>query len=494
LRLLYLVIASTLIFAACKPRHTESIICGQIDGYYTKPIGLYSAESVYGYLPMEEPIKKTLTDERGNFRISFNSKSSPFFLLITNDNIRMVETPTMVNRRDSVFVKTSIFNTSTPEFGGSNSHFNHFVLMLRQQLNRELRSNRFYELPLPKAHEYFNNLETKYRNTIDSIVSKHSISRKGKELLKAELLLTTASKRYDYLRNHNNETKGDSKYLIPSIEFYEFEKNLIKNTSNYWFLPAYSNTIDAMVENQYQHKPEVIKDEVEAYDYIFKSKISIIENGFKGIAQEVALAQQAKKFTEYLQLPNFYNHLEIADSLMQRVSRTSALRKYFNTQYQKVVSIKPGTQAPDLTLPDKDGKSVSLNQFRGKAVLIVFWGTWCPPCLASIPKYFDIQEQLKDEAIEFLFVSLEARADDAERWRDFIEGKGTLANRFLNGKKFSGTHIIAQGQFQNHEVQKFFINYAPSYVLIDKEGKIAIPRLSLESDAIATIKEIIRKE
>jgi len=52
-----------------------------------------------------------------------------------------------------------------------------------------------------------------------------------------------------------------------------------------------------------------------------------------------------------------------------------------------------GQLAPDFSLASLDGKTVKLSDFRGKAVLLNFWATWCEPCKIEMPWFVDLQKK-----------------------------------------------------------------------------------------------------
>lgn len=73
----------------------------------------------------------------------------------------------------------------------------------------------------------------------------------------------------------------------------------------------------------------------------------------------------------------------------------------------KLVGDVQGIQAPDFTLISLDGSKVSLSDFRGKAVLLNFWATWCPPCKVEMPWFVDLQKQYAKDGLVVLGVAMD---------------------------------------------------------------------------------------
>ena len=77
------------------------------------------------------------------------------------------------------------------------------------------------------------------------------------------------------------------------------------------------------------------------------------------------------------------------------------------------VGTSVGQSAPDFTLKDLNGNSVSLHQFRGHVVILDFWASWCPPCRASMPTLDGFAADYENKGLVLIGVSLDRSASDA---------------------------------------------------------------------------------
>ena len=77
---------------------------------------------------------------------------------------------------------------------------------------------------------------------------------------------------------------------------------------------------------------------------------------------------------------------------------------------------KPEKPIPalDFTLEDLSGKRVSLKDFRGKAVFLNFWATWCPPCVVDMPSMEKLHKEFSDDGLVILAINFRETPEQAK--------------------------------------------------------------------------------
>ena len=66
-----------------------------------------------------------------------------------------------------------------------------------------------------------------------------------------------------------------------------------------------------------------------------------------------------------------------------------------------------GETAPAISLEDLNGKMVTLNEFKGKVVLVNFWASWCPPCTNEMPGFEKVFEEYEAKGFVVIGVALD---------------------------------------------------------------------------------------
>jgi peroxiredoxin len=116
-----------------------------------------------------------------------------------------------------------------------------------------------------------------------------------------------------------------------------------------------------------------------------------------------------------------------------------------------------GSPAPDWQLETLSGQAHRLAQFRGRAVVLNFWATWCAPCRMETKWLAELYAKYKPDGLEVLGVSMDEASDRAEVVR-FAKFYGVNYSIFLHGQ----TVATDYGGIQ----------YLPQTFFLDRTGKI----------------------
>jgi thiol-disulfide isomerase/thioredoxin len=86
--------------------------------------------------------------------------------------------------------------------------------------------------------------------------------------------------------------------------------------------------------------------------------------------------------------------------------------------------------APPFVVTTLDGRRVSMDDLKGKVVLLDFWATWCGPCREALPHMQRIAKKFDGEPLVILSVSLD---QDEQKWKDYIAKNGMTWPQYLDG-------------------------------------------------------------
>jgi peroxiredoxin len=114
-----------------------------------------------------------------------------------------------------------------------------------------------------------------------------------------------------------------------------------------------------------------------------------------------------------------------------------------------------GNPAPEFQLPDLDGQAISLNDLKGKPVLLNFWASWCGPCRSEMPYMQEIHEEWSGDGLVLLTINI---------------GEGLpQVQEFLQKRNLSLPVLL---DTQNNVAEQYGVQYLPTTFFIDKDGII----------------------
>ncbi len=159
--------------------------------------------------------------------------------------------------------------------------------------------------------------------------------------------------------------------------------------------------------------------------------------------------------------------IQIVDDLAKRFpSHTgiAAIKKSFDEEIQKTKGWI-GKTAPEIALPDVNGKEVKLSSFKGKYVLVDFWASWCNPCRHENPNVVKAYNEFKNKNFTVLGVSLDKEKND---WLQAIQKDGLVWTQISDLKEWESPVV---------DLYNFGDIGIPFNVLVAPDGKIIAQEL-----------------
>ena len=156
----------------------------------------------------------------------------------------------------------------------------------------------------------------------------------------------------------------------------------------------------------------------------------------------------AKTYEKYDEIVKYFSKYLTTESHHRRMDELSA----------KLYVGNKGAKAADFTYPDRNGKLVSLSDFKGKVVVVDVWATWCGPCRKEIPYLIKLEEEMRGKDVVFIGVSVDEKKDH-QAWLDVLDKEG-----------LEGIQLFARGWSQI--VKDYKIKGIPRFMVFDRQGKV----------------------
>ncbi len=151
------------------------------------------------------------------------------------------------------------------------------------------------------------------------------------------------------------------------------------------------------------------------------------------------------------------------------------------SRYGKIIGerikVRPEQPAPNFSLTDIDGKNLKLSDFRGKWVILDFWGSWCKPCRNSNPALVELYGKYKDKGLEVIGF---AARDKREKLKEAI-AEDNLTWPQIN---------LSETENERDILDKFNVSLFPTKILIDPQGNISVISRGYHKTADPVIRKV----
>lgn len=389
---------------------------------------------------------------------------------------------------------------------------------------REIGDNHFYYLvenPAVQTPLYLAN-GTNMELTLNEEVSKTMVS--GSQTKQTQYLIERNSFINDRINGADSNLFGQKPQefkenikaffaeLDKKLKAYDFDEEFVKNQekwTNYKFIeyltifPTYhrytSGNEAILPDDFYAERDGIDYDNAEEFRTIDTYR-DLVRSKFYTIINNPNDAENIKKFiSEVNALKSDNIRADLAKGTFQLISPNSTVNKeifdFINKNvtdekvkeaakkaYDVATKLTSGSPSPKFSNYENfNGGTTSLDDFKGKVTYIDIWATWCLPCRGEIPALKELEKKFHGKDVAFVSISIDQNKDE---WKEFVKSED-----------LKGVQLFAENAFESQFIQDYGIRQIPTFIIIDKEGKIVnadAPRPS--SDEITGLLEGLLKK
>lgn len=242
----------------------------------------------------------------------------------------------------------------------------------------------------------------------------------------------TGNKFYEAMNAQTNINAYDAKLENVQKQMMDlYQKGELNDSiANIWYEKR-GVIVDSLNNEQYAYIKANPNSDLSAY-YLTFMPMAKVDSAYNLISPTVKSSAYAPMITLIMQQYEAYKAKEAAKA-----------------------KLNPGMPAPNFSLPNLKGETVTLDQFRGKYVVLDFWGTWCGWCIKGLPEMKEYYNKYKSQ---MEIIGIDCR-DKEDKWRQGVEEYQIPWVNVYNG-------------FDDKILNEYAISGFPTKAVIDPQGNI----------------------
>jgi thiol-disulfide isomerase/thioredoxin len=217
-------------------------------------------------------------------------------------------------------------------------------------------------------------------------------------------------------------------------------------------LPAPVDVLDSPVASLFPIAADIVRQRLPKGE--LAEQIDYLRANYE--TQDLRTKVEERLLSSYVARYDYASDFDGGLQQLQALTDKYQLDSKYVEQFKKNRSTIKGTPFPaDVVLKDKEGNVVDFASFKGKYVYIDVWASWCGPCIKQIPHLQKLEEELQNDNVVFVSISVDAKESP---WLKKMESLGVHGNQLWDSNAQLCSSLNISG--------------IPFFLIYDAEGKL----------------------